>query len=296
MNRLVVGASVSVMIVVVSGAATIGDSSETDVELVGAGVVSTPTREFASSLSGDGSQLLFNRSDVPGVWHIWQAGLESRAAASKLWFSDSRYSDVDPFVSRSGDRLYFSSDRPLPGSDSEDPTPDNNTWFASKTSQGWGEPQFSGAVINSFDSETFFSESANGQAVFTRFGEGRGRERKAHLMTAMRDGNTFSGLREIKTQPEGLRLSNPAISPNGSVIVDAGTRGDSPKLYLSIRQATGQWAAFEELPAPINGDEGAQFAPYIANDGETLYFSSDRPSSQGEGDIYRAQLPIEARP
>lgn len=267
---------------------------ETRVELVGAGTISMQDREFATSISVDDESLYFNRSDIEGVWHIWisqRAGV-GWSKAEKIWFSDARYSDVDPFVSRSGDRLYFSSDRPVPAASDPAPTPDNNTWYSPWSDGRWGTPVYAGTVINSGASETFLSESADGQIIFVRFGEGAGRARPAHLMTATRSGDGFMPPRRIATRPEKLRLTNPAISPDGNLIVAAGTRGDSPRLYFSRRQAGGQWAAFQPFSAPINLPDSAQYAPYIGNDGRTLYFSSDRPSQKGGGgDIYKAVLP-----
>lgn len=262
-------------------------------ELVGAGVISTDSREFATSLSPDGDALYFNRSDIPGVWHIWVSKKHPTGwkSAKKVPFSIAVYSDVDPFVSRSGDRLYFSSDRPLPGASDLAPTLDNNTWFAPLVNGEWGQPVYAGSVINSTASETFISESAAGQFLFTRFGEGRGRERPTVLMTAQRDGDGFSGLQQINTRPTSLRLSNPAISPDGKLIVAAARVNGKPQLFYSRKLEGGEWQEFSLLPAPINMPEFGQFAPYIANDGKTLYFSSDRPAKgAGDDNIFRATL------
>jgi len=199
---------------------------------------------------------------------------------------------MDPFVSRSGDRLYFSSDRPLPNSLKSEPTVDTNTWFAPLEGSRWGTPVFAGVGINSAADETFFSESATGQVVFARFGEGRGRERPTSIMSAQRDGVGFSNLRQVITSPASLRLSNPAISPDGKLIVATGRVGGNPQLFFSQKRANGQWQKFRLLPGPINQTQSGQFAPYITNDGRTLYFSSNRPAQGvGEDNIYSFPLP-----
>ena len=212
--------------------------------------------------------------------------------AETIWFSDPRYVDLDPFVSRSGDRLYFSSDRPLPDSGTEEPTAETNTWFSPRVGDKWGAPQYAGAVVNNDASDTFVSESKDGQLLFARFGEGRGRERPAYLMIADRYQSDFAKPELIETQPSGLRLTNPAISPDGKMIVAAGSKGGSPKLYFSVRSADGQWSEFNVLPAPVNVPDAVQFAPYISNDGRWLYFSSSRSDGAGAGgdDIYRIPL------
>lgn len=257
-------------------------------------VVATSAREFAASLTPDGGTIFFNRSSDNGAWYIWKADYKGVEVgdAEPMWFSDERYGDVDPFVSRSGDRLYFSSDRPPPSCASAEPVEDNNTWYAEWDGEAWTTLHFADETINSSASETFVSESAAGELIFTRFGEGRGRARPAYLMLSERLEDGFTEPDQLATKPEGLRLSNPAISPDGALIVAAGTQGDGPKLYYSEKTDQGEWSNFRALPAPVNIEGAAQFAPYISNDGEWLYFSSDRGGVEGTRDdnIYRVPL------
>lgn len=130
--------------------------------------------------------------------------------------------------------------------------------------------------------------------IFARFGEGQDRERSTALMTASRDGDGFSGIEKIHTSPTPLRLSNPAISPDGKLIVATARAGGKPQLFYSRKTKGGSWQAFQLLPTPINTPDFGQFAAYIANDGKTLYFSSARPAKgAGDDNIYRALLPAE---
>lgn len=266
-------------------------------EIVAPGVISTAAREFATTLSPDGGTLYFNRASDDGVWRIWASRKTSEGwqEARPLDFASDIYSDLDPFVSRSGDRLYFSSDRPLPYAESTAPTPDNNTWYVSRIGEGWSAPTYAGSVINEAASETFFSESDNGYAVFTRFGEGSGRSRAAKLMIARRSAGIFDEISQIPVLPLGLRVSNPAIAPSGNLIVVAGsTNGARPKLYYTVKNAEGVWSAFMAFDETINGSDYVSFAPYISNDGKTLYFSSSRQNPSGGGDdIYRVSMPDE---
>ncbi len=257
-------------------------------------VVSTNAREFAATLNPSGNRIYFNRSSPTGSWHIWVGDFngDTVGEASPIAFSDDRYDDLDPFVSRSGDRLYFSSDRPLPGSENEDRTVDTNTWYSPFVDGQWGQPVYAGDQVNTTASETYVSESAAGELIFARFGEGRGRARPAYLLVANRTTEGFAAPIQIPTQPAGLRLTNPAISPDGQLIVAAGTQGGGPKLYYSRKDAEGVWTVFKAIPAPVNIEGSGQFAPYISNDGEWLYFGSDRNSSGEErnDDIFRAPL------
>lgn len=271
------------------------------IEQFGAGIISTPAREFATSFSPDGKTIYFNRkTDDDPDYHIWRAELEGDrwSEAKKVRFSKAGYADLDPFVSRSGDRLYFSSDRPLPDSDDADPTPDTNTWYAPRVGAGWGVPMYAGDIANSSASETFVSASVDGTLVFTRFGEGEGRNRPAYLMMADRDGGGFKNLRHIKTYPFAGRFTNPAVSPDGNLIIAAGrtVSGMGPRLYYTRRvvaeQGNEAWSQFHPVPDMAIDRPTVDFAPYIANDGRTLYFGSDRGSGRERDDnIFVTRLP-----
>lgn len=277
-------------------------SSEVDAKgivQVGPGAISSAAREFATTISPDGNALYFNRLTENGDWHIWRAtkGKGGWSSGEVEGFSKAGFADLDPFVSRSGDRLYFSSDRPIPGSGETTPTPDTNTWYAPREGDGWGEPVYAGALVNNTSSETFVSESADGKLIFTRFGEGRGRARPAYLMMAERDGEVFKNLQQITTFPVAGRFSNPAISPDGKLIIAAGGFGGRPpRLHyarlIDTSEGKQEWTKFHPVPDMHSAADSADFAPYIANDGKTLYFSSSRVSETGgDDDIYKMALP-----
>ncbi|MGZ4038036.1 MAG: hypothetical protein ACXVPQ_09440 [Bacteroidia bacterium] len=57
------------------------------------------------------------------------------------------------------------------------------------------------------------------------------------------------------------------------------------RIYISKSDESGQFSKPELLPAPING-VGDEIAACISNDGNTIYFASDRKGSMGGTDIY----------
>lgn len=70
---------------------------------------------------------------------------------------------------------------------------------------------------------------------------------------------------------------------------------EKPDLFVTRKTADGQWSIPENLGYPINtiDDEGSLF---VAADGRTAYYSSDRGDSKGGLDIYTFQLPEDVRP
>jgi outer membrane protein OmpA-like peptidoglycan-associated protein len=75
-----------------------------------------------------------------------------------------------------------------------------------------------------------------------------------------------------------------------SLVLYAATPTDQPEqtdLYYIQKDANGNWTAPQVLSPKINSLFNER-SPFLAKDGRTLYFSSDRPNSMGGYDIYRS--------
>ncbi len=57
-------------------------------------------------------------------------------------------------------------------------------------------------------------------------------------------------------------------------------------IYVSLLQPDGTWSEPKSLGKKINIEKYDEMTPYLASDGETLYFSSDRPGGLGDNDIW----------
>ena len=60
-------------------------------------------------------------------------------------------------------------------------------------------------------------------------------------------------------------------------------------IYVSLLQADGTWSEPKSLGKKINLEKFDEMTPYLASDGETLYFSSDRTGGLGDNDIWMAK-------
>lgn len=60
-------------------------------------------------------------------------------------------------------------------------------------------------------------------------------------------------------------------------------------LYVSFLEGNDIWTAPKSLGKKINLPDYNEMSPFIAADGKTLYFSSDRPGGIGENDIWMAK-------
>jgi len=259
--------------------------------IVGPGAISTEAPEFAVSFADAGNTAYFNRASpdrsrlilmtsrrVEGVWR----------PAEPLPFSTGEYRDVDPHVSLDGTRLYFSSNRP--GRAGAQAAPDFNTWYAPRDDAGWGAPVELEGPASGPDNEVFVSLARDGTLYYASNATGGG-----DIYRVAPGGQAERLPAEINSDASE---SNPAISPDGDVLIFASERpggAGGSDLYASRRRATG-WTPAQSLGERVNSPQ-ADFAPQISADGGTLYFTSERPgiapapaSGRPPGDIYAVAL------
>ena len=79
----------------------------------------------------------------------------------------------------------------------------------------------------------------------------------------------------------------PTLARDGTLYFSSNRPGGlgANDIYRSRRDGQGQWAAPENLGAPVN-TPGREFDPCIAPDGSWLAFASERPGGCGAADLY----------
>src|SRR5262249_7514843 len=156
-----------------------------------------------------------------------------------------------------GDRLYFSSNRPRPGS----PTTDFDTWYVVRTGATWAEPVHVDGAPSGPGNQLFVSIARDGTLYFQSDATGGGDIYRAKRL---------DGAYPVEAPLEGISTpaseSNPAISPDGTLLVfvsdrDGGFGGAD--LYAS-QLRDGAWSAARNLDA-VNSPF-ADFAPAFTPD------------------------------
>jgi len=252
--------------------------------IFGEGVISTEAPEFGTSFSPDGETVYFNRASADrSVLRIFESHLVegSWSPATPLPFSDGTYRDLDPFLASDGRRLFFTSDRPVEGTEPKD----FDLWFADRAEDGaWSEPVSLGAPVNGSGNEIFCSRARNGTLYYNVFrDDGTGtvvRSRWRNGAYAAPEPLTFEG-------PEDMALGNPLIAPDESFLIlvsqDPEGPGDSD-LFISRPKPDGTWSRPENLGEGLNSPF-ADFAPALSPDGHSLLFTSERPGMVPEGGV-----------
>ncbi|MFC1476846.1 TolB family protein [candidate division KSB1 bacterium] len=189
------------------------------------------------------------------------------------------FMDWDVNFSPDGSRLYFSSRRPLPGSDT--PKEDADTWFVERTAAGWGTPQNPGLPVNTEKEEVHPTVAANGNLYFfCNIDDG--------------SGNNIYLSRYINgsyAKPEKLGMAintghhemDPFIAPDESYLIFHSERPNgigTYDLYISFRKENKAWSPAINMGEHVNAERN-NLCGRVSHDGKYLFFRSTRNGVRG---------------
>lgn len=184
------------------------------------------------------------------------------------------YNDLEPAFSPDGTKLYFASNRPLPGT----ATKDYNLWMLTKHNGTWANPVPLPTAVNSSADEFYPSVTKSGNIYFTRIMKDKGED----IVYCKWNGSSYE---EAVSLPDAINTTgdefNAFVDPDEQYIVytgykrkDAFGTGD---LYISKKNEAGIWTTSVNLGSIINA-AGLTYCPYVSPDKAYFFFSSSRNS------------------
>lgn len=191
------------------------------------------------------------------------------------------FPDMDPFITVDGNRLYFSSIRPLDGVARED----MDLFYMERTAAGWGEPVRLGPEVNTGLDELYPSLDREGTLYFASGPPAPTPDTNWNIYSAARTASGF--VRREPVHAVNIRLPwdataptadwqfNPEVSPDGRMLLFTSLRSGghgSGDIYVSHRAAHGAWGEPVNLGPPVN-TAADEFHPTLSRDGRTLYFA-----------------------
>jgi len=245
------------------------------------GLVSTSANELNCVFTPDGNECFFTvgQGKINTIMSIKRVDgqLTKRTVAT---FSGN-FSDVDPYITSDGNKLYFSSKRPI---DKNGKAKDSDLWYVEKLANNtWGNPTHLGNLNSKSDDDYYTSIAKNGTIYYSKFksGSGTGDIYKTSV--------TEKGYSKPEKLPNPINTDysehDPFIAQDESYIIFTSNRpggygrGD---LYICFMMSNGKWSDAMNLGEEINS-EGYDFCPIISHDGEFLFFTRN---VGGNGDIY----------
>ena len=133
-------------------------------KIFGEARISTGDFESHPAFTPDGNTLYFLK-DSPdfNFWTIFVSEYQSgRWTEPEIAPFSGQYRDADPFITADGAKLFFISDRPVPGKKHLD----LDIWVMDRIGRGWGTPRNLGAPVNSEGSEWYPTVAADGTLYF----------------------------------------------------------------------------------------------------------------------------------
>jgi hypothetical protein len=244
-------------------------------ELFAPHIVSTELDELNAVFSPDLREFYFCVRQFPNLVSIFQMKEEggSWSYPRMLPFA-SRYGDIDVTLSPDGNKILFSSRRPL--KEGDPPREDYDFWMAERMGDDWGEAGHLGDAINSGSNDFYPMMAAGGALYFSSQREGAGTNNiyRSALVNG-RYGEAEKLGPEINTQ---YREFDPYVSPDESILIFTSERPEGlgrGDLYISFRLAGGGWSAAVNMGEPINSP-GPEFCAMLSPDGKYLFFTSAR--------------------
>lgn len=220
-------------------------------------------------------------------------GVNNSLDAAKLSTNvNSDYVEHSPIISPDGKKLYFSRQFHPDNVGGENDAEDIWVSELDEETGEWLPAKNVGPPLNTQGPNFISSISKVGDKEVLILGNRYGKKGRMYTGVSMstRDGDTF-------TDPESIEIENEYnyspnadffLVPGGKAMIMSAERDDTyggRDLYVTFKKNDGTWTEPMNLGNDINSI-GEDESPFMAEDGRTLYFSSDGYTGYGGADIY----------
>jgi OOP family OmpA-OmpF porin len=201
---------------------------------------------------------------------------------------NTKYNELKPVVSPDGSLLYFGrSNHPTSAGGRKDRA---DAWVATATTGDmFGNVQRLASMLNSAQADVVVGFTGNGNQLYLM----RNNPESAHkadaglyLMNA--DGSGSARAVTVKYFLNKAKHQDISISPDGETMLismESYSTYGLEDLYVSFRQSDGSWGEPQNLGSDINTPM-QEMSAFVAADGRTLYFTSNRSGGKGSMDIW----------
>jgi outer membrane protein OmpA-like peptidoglycan-associated protein len=208
---------------------------------------------------------------------------------------NSDLAELRPTISADGNLLFFICENHPANTKYNSVSNSQDIWFSERDSNGiWSEAVHMRYPLNTMHYNAVYWISPDNNRILIRgaYSEGGYHGKGVSLCTLTESGNW--------SEPNALRIKNYHLYDRGLVsgatmahdgrtliLYMTPDKGSSYNdLYVCFLTADGSWTEPKSLGKTINAPNQDEMTPYLASDGVTLYFSSNRPGGYGDNDIW----------
>ena len=206
--------------------------------------------------------------------------------------------ELRPTISADGNLLFFICENDPANTKYNSIRNSQDIWYAERDSNGnWGEARHMGYPLNTYHYNAVYWISPDNNRILIRnaFIEGDYYGNGVSMSHRLANGRW--------SKPEMLLIKNYHKYDNGKQ-TGASMAHDGQTLLLYMSEVTGSydndiyvcflekdgtWTEPKSLGKKINLPKYNEMTPYMASDGVTLYFSSNRPGGLGDNDIWKTR-------
>lgn len=211
---------------------------------------------------------------------------------------NTNLAELRPTISPDGNLLFFIRQN-HPYNTKYNSVPNSqDIWFSERDTSGkWSEAVHLGAPLNSVEYNAVFWISPDNNRILIRnsFIEGDYFGNGISMCYLTKYGNwSRPDMLQVKNYAKYNRGNNygATMANDGQTLLlymseDYQSRNND--IYVCFLEKDGTWTEPKSLGKTINLKKFNEMTPYLASDGETLYFSSNRPGGLGDNDIWRSK-------
>jgi OmpA-OmpF porin, OOP family len=203
--------------------------------------------------------------------------------------------ELRPTISADGNLLFFICENHPANTKYRSVPNSQDIWYSWRDSAGkWAEARHLGYPLNTVQYNAVYWISPDNNRILIRgaFTDGAYHGKGVSMSYLQANGRwsepTELIIRNYHKYDRG-RQSGATMGHDGQTLLlymtpDQGSPNND--LYVCFRAGDGTWTEPKSLGKKINLPEFDEMTPYLASDGVTLYFSSNRPGGLGDNDIY----------
>lgn len=204
---------------------------------------------------------------------------------------NTEFNEIAPIISPDGKTIYFS--RISHPQNTNGTKGSQDIWFSELKNDKWSAARRLPSPLNKEEYNSLYSITPDGNTLLLKGAYKSGTYETRGFSLSKKTARGWSAPNKIEI-PGYAKTSKGQfdcgyLSTDGKVLVMSFSEKKNSKvddLYVSFKQKDGSWTKPMNLGKEINTEEFTETTPFLAPDGVTLYFSTDRKGGQGSNDIY----------
>ncbi|PWJ60036.1 WD40 repeat protein [Dyadobacter jejuensis] len=204
---------------------------------------------------------------------------------------NTEYNEIAPIIAPDGKTIYFS--RISHPQNTNGTKGSQDIWYSELKNDLWTAAKRLPAPLNRETYNSLYSITPDGNTILIKGSYKNGVYETRGFSVSQKTARGWSRPNKLEI-PGYTKLSKGQfdcgfLSNDGKVLVMSFSEKKNSKvddLYVSFKDKKGDWSKPMNLGPEINSKEFTETTPFLASDGYTLYFSSNRKGGQGSNDIY----------